>query len=142
MFSSLLISFFGFQNSIADVAPIEVVFMCTTEKANKTLSLFKQGSYFIYQYGPSTGKPEISVAAKESEVVKEPWNGMGSTIWSNITIKNGEYSYTVHSAYTRNTGNEESEDSFGVNISKGDAYISSVKCKNEPHIDQLSSFVE
>lgn len=138
----LLLSFIGSNIVEASVKPIEIVFMCTTEKGNKTISLFKQGEYFIYQYGLTLGKPEISLAVKEAEVIKEPWNGVGNYMWNNITLKNGEYSYTIRSSYVRNTEFKEAKDNLGVDISKGDSYISSVKCKTDHYIDQISSFVE
>lgn len=137
---SLFLSNFGMQSSFAasSVPPIEVVFMCTTTKNSKSISLYKQGDNFIYQFGLLGSKPEISIVAKDSEVIKEPWNGIGSLIWTNITLQNGEYSYTVRSAYTRNP--EITTDSFGVDIAKNDTFIASVQCAGDPQVERLAEF--
>ena len=123
-----------------DIAPIQLVFYCRNQKGNKNIALFKQGTNFIYQYGSDFSKPELTLVRSEKDVIKEPWNGVGNEIWSNITLKNNEYAYTVRSSYTRT---ENPTATAGVDITKGSEYISSVQCKtNADFIDLLSSFVE
>ena len=65
-----------------DIAPIQVVFMCKSEKDHKQIALFKQGNNIIYQYGADMAAPELQLVRPSGQVVKEPWNGMGRYIWN------------------------------------------------------------
>ena len=132
---------FGVGEVLAqEVPPIDVVLLCTNKKGDKTIGLFKQGNNFIYQYGSDLGKPELQLVRAESSVIKQPWNGVGREFWNNITLENKGYSYTIRSAYERS---ENGSVTAGVNISKGDKYLTSVECKTTSNfIDNLASFAE
>lgn len=136
----ILSLFLGMGISKADgVLPIQVVFMCRTEKGDKEIALFKQGDNFIYQYGSNMGAPELQLVRPSAKVIKEPWPGIGRNIWNNITLTNKEYSYTIRSSYDK----MEDKSTSGVSISKNDAHVASVECSTAYSIvDNLSSFVE
>lgn len=122
-----------------DVPPIQVVFMCTAEKANKQVALFKQGDNFIYQYGVDMAAPELQLVRPSSQVIKEPWNGIGRYIWDNITLKNKEYSYTVRHSYDKIDDIALAE----VSIAKNGAFITSVKCDSSKYVvNNLSLFAQ
>ena len=138
LFLSLLLNIV--QAESIPTPAIDVVFWCRTSTGDKNIALFKQGNNFIYQYGGDMSKPELQLLRSNTEVVKEPWNGVGMQMWNNITLKNGDYAYTVRAAYGRG---EDMTITAGVDITKNDEYVTSVQCKTDSEfIDRLSSFVE
>ena len=121
----------GFGISWADtVPPIQVVFLCTTEKNNKQIALFKQGDNFIYQFGSDMAAPELQLVRPSSKVIKRPWNGIGRYVWDNITLNNKEYSYTIRYSYDKMEDTTLSE----VAITKNGDPLSSVKCSSSQNV--------
>ena len=121
----------GLGLSWADVIPpIQVVFMCRTEKENKQVALFKQGDNFIYQYGSDMASPELQLVRSSSQVIKEDWGGFGRNIWYDITLKNKEYSYTIDSSVDK----FENVYRAKVTIAKNDENIASIKCDSSQHV--------
>ena len=83
--------------------------------------------------------PELHLVRPSSQVIKEPWNGMGRYIWDNITLKNKEYSYTVRHSYDKMEDVALAE----VSIAKNDAFITSLKCDHSKHVvNNLNFFAQ
>ena len=140
MFLFSLLMGLGQQAKAQEAAPIEIVFLCQAKKNQKTIALFKQGNTFIYQYGSDMGRPELQLVRSSSAVTKQPWNGVGSEMWQNITLNNKAYSYTVYSSYGRKVNGKISA---GVSISKGSKHLTSVECHTgDNFMDNLEGFVE
>ena len=128
------------QGYAQEKAPIEVIFWCQNKKGDKNITLFRQGTNIIYQYGSNMRSPDLHLVQPENKVKKQPWNGVGNEFWSSITLMNLEYAYTIHSAYPRG---ERGQTTAGVQVSKGSKQIATVECKtDEEFVDRLSSFVE
>ena len=130
----------GLGLSWADgIPPIQVVFMCRTEKENKQVALFKQGDNFIYQYGSDMASPELQLVRSSSQVILDGWDGMTTGHFNGISLKNKEYSYTVSSYLVKVEG--VPKDMAEVTIAKDDEYIASIKCDSSQHMmDNLYKF--
>ena len=131
----------GLGLSWADnIPPIQVIFMCKTEKENKYASLFKQGDNFIYQYGSDMAAPELQLVRSSSQGVLDSWDGQTTGHFNGISLKNKEYSYTLSSYVVKVEGTPKSV--AEISIAKDDENIASLKCDSSQHIfDNLALFL-
>ena len=119
--------------------PIQILFHCKTEQ-QKQVSVFKQGSNLIYQYGDSLDVPELHLVQAEQTVEQRPWAGVGHSMWNYITFKNKGYSYTVGSRYNRMEGKIEFA---GVTVTKEGKTVANIGCRTDAlFVDALGDYVE
>ncbi|QCB43323.1 hypothetical protein E5673_14725 [Sphingomonas sp. PAMC26645] len=99
---------------------------------SKRVSVCGSGSGAVYRYG-SPGKVELT--SRSLTFASRGYSGGGE---SQITAKNGDYTYTVYDSTVRTSfgdGGNDPEFSSGLVVSRGERTISSKMCKAESSID-------
>jgi hypothetical protein len=97
----------------------------------KRVSVCGSGSGAVYRYG-TPGKVELT--SRSLTFANRAYSGGGE---SQITAKNGDYTYTVYDSTVRTSfgaGGNDPEFSSGLVVSRGERMISSKMCKTESSI--------
>ncbi|MEQ9259100.1 MAG: hypothetical protein RIG84_08370 [Roseovarius sp.] len=100
---------------------------CTA--GSKALDICLQDNVALYRFGPSDGPAEMLLARHVTALDMVPWNGVGRTLWEEITFRNGSYAYAVNYAIDRLAENGP-EVSGGVTVSEGDREIARFDCES------------
>ncbi|MCS2153247.1 hypothetical protein MUU49_11795 [Scandinavium goeteborgense] len=131
----LLISFLllALTSSYASASPYDddVLFGCffNNQKEPKEVVVLRSGNDITYMYGKQdpSGEggviPEITIKKTASQLTKEWHNHSASrTELRTLNITNGRYVYSV------NYMSQEGEESGDVTVSKGEQYLTTLKC--------------
>ena len=105
------------------------------EIGDKRVSVCGSGSGAVYRYG-TPGKVELT--SRSLTFANRAYSGGGE---SQITAKNGDYTYTVYDSTVRTSfgeGGNDPEFSSGLVVSRGGRMISSKMCKAESSIDAVA----
>lgn len=113
-----------------------LVFSCKT-KSNKVIRVCKSGDNYTYSYGGTGKKPEMKLTRSKSDVIKQPWNGMGYSYNQSIGFKNGNVTYSVFSSYDRSP---KGKSSGGVLV-EAKKHIT-IDCKPKTMTDNIANEVE
>lgn len=106
------------------------LFSC--EIGAKRVSVCGSSSFAVYRYG-TPGKVELT--SRSLTFANRSYSGGGE---SQITAKNGDYTYTAYDSTVRTSfgdGGNNPEFSSGLVVSRGKRMISSKMCKSESSID-------
>ncbi|MBW7922507.1 MAG: hypothetical protein H3C51_10445 [Rubellimicrobium sp.] len=114
----------------AECAPGGLVFSC--QIGAKVLELCRKADNITYSFGPP-GAPELRLSAPLVTLDYEPWPGIGSSVWEQVTFGNGGYSYTV---WTRTDRNFDGLNA-GIEVSRGASSVASLYCDAGSASNQL-----
>ena len=87
----------------------QVAFACKIKDSSRQVSVCESGDgLYVYRYGKPGIEPELTISATPTEVTYNPWNGVGSSMWSDLSFNNGGYRYQlVNIAERSGDGREE-----------------------------------
>lgn len=105
----------------------EPLFHCRMEGSGKALDLCLQQDVVVYRFGPPGRAAELLLARRVEEVFHLPWNGIGSSIYEELGVGNGDVEYTVWSAVERIAA-DQPEVSGGVRVTRGDQTLAELRC--------------
>lgn len=114
----------------------KTIFSCQT-KSKKTIKVCQVGSSLVYSYG-FANKPEIKIKHDVDDVIKSPWNGVGSSYNYSVGFKNGSTTYEVYGAHERKVKGKYSAGVL-VNTKNKDFNVSCDSNKNI--IDYIDDFL-
>lgn len=103
----------------------EPLFHCRA--GGKAVDICLQGEVVIYSYGPGGGAAELLLARRVEGVGMVPWNGIGRTLWEELTFYNGTYAYAAHYAVDRLAEGAPKVEA-GVEVREGERRIARVTC--------------
>ncbi|MGH1578879.1 hypothetical protein [Planktotalea sp.] len=102
------------------------LFHCTFENGSKTADVCLQGEVVVYSFGNTGQAPDMIAARREIGVEMTPWNGIGRSIYEDMTIYNNVYSYILSYEVDRNV---ESAPILGrLIVAEGDSEIADFAC--------------
>ena len=104
----------------------EPLFHCTFNAGKKSVDVCLQGDVLLYRFGPPNGRAELALARREIGVEMTPWNGVGRSIYEEITVYNGAYSYILSYAIDRNI--EGAPIDGRLIVAQGDSEVASLVC--------------
>lgn len=102
------------------------LFHCTFNGAKKTIDVCLQGEVVVYHFGSTDRAPDLLMARREIGVEMTPWNGIGRSIWEEITFYNGAYSYNLSYAIDRNI--ESAPVDGRLIVGEGDSEVAELIC--------------
>jgi len=103
------------------------LFHCTLKGGARAVDLCLQGDVGVYRYGPPGGAAELILAQRAADMFMWPWNGVGSSIYEEAGVYNGDVAYTVHYAISR-IAVEALEVSGGIVVTRGDQTLAELAC--------------
>lgn len=77
------------------------LFECTVNGGQKSVDICLQAGVVLYSFGPAGRAPDLLLGRDVIGVDMTPWNGIGRSIWEELRIYNGIYSYIVSYAIDR-----------------------------------------
>ena len=106
---------------------------CTFEAGRKSVELCIEGDTARYRFGPADGAPELALDVPVTEAELVPWPGIGSTVWEEVTLRNGDYAYTLWAAIERNLPESEdgeitTRESGGIIVARGEGKLAELSC--------------
>ena len=82
--------------------------------SGKQVDLCFQDGVLLYQYGAPGLMPELILGRAVSGVEMVPWPGVGSSIWDEVHLQNGDTTYSIARWMDRNDLNAVPEGSVSV----------------------------
>lgn len=125
-----LVSFGAFANT-------EIIFECKTTN-NKIVSVQKNKNTVFYKFGKSLKSPELSFSIPKHLASTFQWNGVGSSIYYDVDVPNGNTIYTVYSSIDRMSSSHDSQSGIIVSDSKG-KQLANILCNqnNKPYTNNI-----
>ena len=102
------------------------MFHCTFNGGSKTVDVCLQGDVALYSFGATDRSPDLLLARNAIGVEMTPWNGVGRSIWEEITFYNNAYSYNLSYAIDRN--NENAHVEGRLIVGEGDSEVAELIC--------------
>lgn len=102
------------------------LFHCTTGGGAKTLSVCLQGTVAVYRFGETGRMPDLTLARRVEDVGMKPWNGIGRTLWEEVSFSNGGTDYLVSYAVERMP--EGPPPAGRVIVGQGDSELADIAC--------------
>lgn len=99
---------------------------CTTKGGQNTLDVCVDNRIVLYAYGPRGQAADLTLARDLREIDYRPWNGIGRTIWEDVSFFNTGYGYTVWFAIDKMRPDAPTEG--GVNVTRDGAALADIRC--------------
>lgn len=106
----------------------ELIFSCTTDKG-KTIKVMKNDGQAQYLFYNKNNTLEIDLKNDIASMDTRLSEPEGSEIITSVPFKNGKFVYDVFTSTDRLT--DEHPSHSGVIVSKGNEYLTTVKCNND-----------
>ena len=103
------------------------LFHCQIAGKAKALDLCLQDGVVLYRYGAPGAAPDLILARRAENVFMLPWAGVGSSIYEEIALSNGDIDYTVWSSVSRIAA-DEPDVSGGVRVTRADQTLAELTC--------------
>jgi len=116
----------GTAGSAACFGPGTPMFTCTFNGGAKQVNVCLQAGVALYSYGPTGGAPELLMGRDVIGVDMTPWNGVGRTIWEEMTLYSGVFSYILSYAIDRAPNGAAPEGRLIVG--RGDSEVAELVC--------------
>jgi hypothetical protein len=94
-------------------------------KGGRELTLCLGDGQATYRFGPR-GAPDLSLTRRLEEIEATPWQGVGRSIFEDVTLRNDGVSYTVWTALDRQV--EDNAFSGGVIVTRDGMELASLDC--------------
>ncbi|SFI49693.1 hypothetical protein [Celeribacter neptunius] len=97
-----------------------------------------------YRFGRPGKMPELEVFRPYEEVRVTPWPGVGRSIWEDLSLTNGDYSYRIWGSLDKEKAVEEAADALagGVIVEQGEHEIARLDCLPESVSYTVFSFAD
>lgn len=105
--------------------PEGIIFSCTST-SNKKISISRHHDIITYIYGKAGSPPELELSRPKSSLIISLETPSGRYLSNSVTIKNGEYTYTLYSNIDRVSSNQNPKS--GILIKRKDSYLGTVDC--------------
>ncbi|MFQ5622510.1 MAG: hypothetical protein ACE5FS_03845 [Paracoccaceae bacterium] len=102
------------------------ILSCTLSAGGKAVSACWRDETASYAFGRPGAAPELTIETPLTEAGYRPWNGIGGSIYEEVTFANRGVSYTVWAAMERNQ--EANPLSGGILVTRDGAEIAALKC--------------
>jgi len=107
----------------------EVVHSCTFKQGATQVQVCLNPQTVTYDYGPTGGTPDLSLAVTIADAEYTPWPGVGNAIFEGVTFRNGAFSYEVFGGSPKLDENDELGPLFGgIIISENNETIARLSC--------------
>ena len=115
--------------AIAEYTSEQLFLLCKISNQPKFLEVFASGGEIVYRYG-KIGEPELELRRHADQVAYQPWSGMGSSIWEEVSFMNSGYEYLVSGSIDKNKAASNAPDavSGGVEVLKSGQSIAYLAC--------------
>ncbi|MDK4696951.1 hypothetical protein QDY71_04095 [Kingella negevensis] len=99
----------------------KTVFACAFDNG-KSVRVSERGDVYRYQYGKAN-QPELVFENNRAEAIKRSprWQGIGQNLWINLTLKNGQYQYSLGWSMDRLT--DEHEESYFLTVERNEQFV-------------------
>lgn len=112
--------------SAACFGPGTPMFTCSFNGGQKQVNVCLQANVVLYSFGPTGGAPELLMGRDVIGVEMSPWNGVGRSIWEEITLYSGVFSYNLSYALDRNPDGDVP--SGRLVVGRGDSEVAELIC--------------
>lgn len=99
-------------------------FSCDIANKGRSVTLTLSGQTVSYAYGKKGAAPELALTVPISAVELYAWEGFGRTPSYSIGVPNGQYLYTVYTAWDKIDHTEFA----GVNVEKNEKLLTQLQC--------------
>jgi len=106
-------------------AGTKTIFSCMTEKG-KRIELCDGGGKITYTFGPPN-EPELTLKVDRAVATTNQWEGIGSSMYYSVNLKNGKTNYSVFTNADKNS----QEFTAGVDVSNSVKSLAVVKCAGD-----------
>ncbi|MEM7471321.1 MAG: hypothetical protein AAF340_08210 [Pseudomonadota bacterium] len=104
------------------------VFDCAISGGKKQLRLCTTEQAAIYRFGKTGNAPELELFAPIERFDYRPWNGIGRTLYEQVTFTNQSYGYTVYGVFDRLAEEGNADLEGGVIVTDAGAEIAHLTC--------------
>ncbi|MDQ2065734.1 hypothetical protein Q9295_05080 [Xinfangfangia sp. CPCC 101601] len=112
--------------ALADCGADTEIFSCQIGKKQLQICFDDRADVFAYTFGRK-GKPDLSLWETTPDLDFQPWPGVGSAIWENVTFYNDGHSYEVWTSVQRDP-EDQSGLSAGVTVRQGETTLTTLTC--------------
>lgn len=102
------------------------LFHCTMSNGKNAVDVCLQEGVVTYSFGKLGKTPDLLLARKEVDVSMSPWNGVGRSIYEEISFHNREYSYIL--GYSMDRKAQDSPLEGTLIVVEGDATAAELTC--------------
>ncbi|MDK4679794.1 hypothetical protein [Kingella negevensis] len=108
----------------------KTIFVCAFDNG-KSVRVTERGDVYRYQYGKAN-QPELVFENNRAEAIKRSprWQGIGRNLWINLTLKNGQYQYSLGWSMDRLT--DEHEESYFLTVERNEQFVTQQTCRAKP----------
>ncbi|GAA3853890.1 hypothetical protein [Celeribacter arenosi] len=104
----------------------EVIFQCLDGAKTIELCLTPSDQNVTYRFGAASA-PEIELTRGFDEIEMVPWNGIGRSIWDQVTVSNGNFAYGLFWNYDK----FDETASGGLQVTRGESVVARRACTAE-----------
>lgn len=104
----------------------EPVLSCTARGGAMALDVCLADQEVSYAYGAAGGAPDLRLHRNIADVSARPWNGIGRSLWEEVTFENAGYAYLVFMSVDRMDPAAQPEG--GVIVQQGGNDLARVDC--------------
>ncbi len=127
----------------ARCAPSETeVFSCKIAGSSKRVEICEGGQVARYSFGKAGQSPELDLSAPIAALDYVPWNGIGRTIYEQVTFQNKGYGYTVYFLFDRLSEVPTQAVSGGISVEQNAQEIANLECNPDTISSGMEIFVE
>ncbi|MFT6651304.1 MAG: hypothetical protein ACJAX2_001153 [Celeribacter sp.] len=101
------------------------VFSCSFGTKQVELCLTPDEQNLTYRFGPK-GAPELELTRGYGDITLQPWNGIGRSIWEQVTIPKGQFSYVLYASFDK----FDQTQTGGLDVMRGDQRLATLTCTN------------
>lgn len=95
-----------------------------------------------YSFGKTGQSPELDLSAPIATLDYVPWNGIGRTIYEQVTFQNKSYGYTVYFLFDRLAEVPTQAVSGGISVEQNGQEIANLECDTDTISSGMDVFVE
>ena len=111
----------------SDAPPASDLFACTFQNGGKAVKFDIYGDTVRYRFGKPGQTPELVVLRTVREAGMRPWNGVGSSIWDEVSVENQGVTYLANAWADRNAG-DDSPVNGTLLVMQGEEQLAELTC--------------
>ena len=115
----------------ADCGADQLVMTCRIDGKTTAVHLCQGPDSVRYRYGTPGKSADLVLTSTLAELEYLPWNGIGRSIYEEVTFRNAGYAYVVWAALDRQITEDDPGEqlSGGVEVRQGDKVVASLICE-------------
>lgn len=108
----------------------DLIFDCTLREGSRRVQVCRTGDALSYVYGGIGAAPEMVLATSVRRISYTPWNGVGRSIFEEMSFLNGAVAYTLWVSVDRQPAQEDAAPAVtaGIEVNEGDRVLARLDC--------------